>query len=452
VRASFNSLVPASLSDATAECLVDAGIRRLAEHRELHDKVEFSVLPTCYTADLEKTFADRFTGLLDSAVIAESIEALRQLTRAIIEHADAWGRTEDAELSELKARRGACAGEPALDRVASLLADAADFGVTPFVGHARRAFIAIDILLSLVRVGALSQDGFRALLASTDTVTRRFQRARLEKSRAELLSAYGHLRPGTYDITSPRYDHAPDVYLASTQAMPSVEPPHFALDRSEASAIETYLAKAGIDRDPHDFIRYAIRAIAAREETKFEFTKNVSDALEVIASACEAQGLTRDDASFLSLDDFLASGLHRGALDEIVRTRRARYAADCQTRLPILLVSPEELWSFGYGDGQPNYIGAAVVGGPPLCWPTTQAFDGAILLIENADPGFDWIFTTRMAGFVTMFGGPNSHMAIRAHELGITAIIGSGPSLFARCRAARMLRIDPVVKKAEIVL
>ena len=46
--------------------------------------------------------------------------------------------------------------------------------------------------------------------------------------------------------------------------------------------------------------------------------------------------------------------------------------------------------------------------------------------MPSADPGFDWIFTRDISGFVTQFGGANSHMAIRASELGIPAVIGAG--------------------------
>ena len=45
--------------------------------------------------------------------------------------------------------------------------------------------------------------------------------------------------------------------------------------------------------------------------------------------------------------------------------------------------------------------------------------ENKIILIENADPGFDWIFTKKIKGFATQFGGSNSHMAIRAAELNI---------------------------------
>ena len=52
------------------------------------------------------------------------------------------------------------------------------------------------------------------------------------------------------------------------------------------------------------------------------------------------------------------------------------------------------------------------------------------MLIPSADPGYDWIFAQGIAGFVTMFGGVNSHMAIRAAELNVPAVIGAGEAYF----------------------
>ena len=60
---------------------------------------------------------------------------------------------------------------------------------------------------------------------------------------------------------------------------------------------------------------------------------------------------------------------------------------------------------------------------------------GMIVCIENADPGFDWIFT-HPAALVTRFGGANSHMAIRCAEFGLPAAIGCGDSLYARLTQA----------------
>ena len=52
--------------------------------------------------------------------------------------------------------------------------------------------------------------------------------------------------------------------------------------------------------------------------------------------------------------------------------------------------------------------------------------DNCIVFIENADPGFDFIFSYKIKALVTKYGGPNSHMAIRCMELSIPAAIGVG--------------------------
>ena len=39
-----------------------------------------------------------------------------------------------------------------------------------------------------------------------------------------------------------------------------------------------------------------------------------------------------------------------------------------------------------------------------------------IICIENADPGYDFIFNYKIKGLITKFGGSNSHMAIRCLE------------------------------------
>ena len=71
-----------------------------------------------------------------------------------------------------------------------------------------------------------------------------------------------------------------------------------------------------------------------------------------------------------------------------------------------------------------------------------ESFAGRILFVPSADPGFDRIFTRGISGFVTQFGGANSHMAIRAGELGIPAVIGAGETLYKRWQSAQKLCLD----------
>ena len=52
---------------------------------------------------------------------------------------------------------------------------------------------------------------------------------------------------------------------------------------------------------------------------------------------------------------------------------------------------------------------------------------------------------------VTAYGGVNSHMAIRAGELGIPAVIGAGEALFARWSAAREIALDCAGRRVDVL-
>ena len=70
-------------------------------------------------------------------------------------------------------------------------------------------------------------------------------------------------------------------------------------------------------------------------------------------------------------------------------------------------------------------------------------------MIENADPGYDFIFSHGIKGLITKYGGPNSHMSIRCEELNITAAIGVG-DLFEKCIFLKSIIIDS--KKENLIL
>ena len=46
-----------------------------------------------------------------------------------------------------------------------------------------------------------------------------------------------------------------------------------------------------------------------------------------------------------------------------------------------------------------------------------------IVCIENADPGYDFLFNKNIKGLITKYGGLNSHMAIRCAELNLPSLI-----------------------------
>ena len=58
------------------------------------------------------------------------------------------------------------------------------------------------MLKSLVSLGVLSENDFDCFMSSVSTVSKKITRDRCLLDTSSFLIEYGHLRPGTYEITS----------------------------------------------------------------------------------------------------------------------------------------------------------------------------------------------------------------------------------------------------------
>ena len=74
-----------------------------------------------------------------------------------------------------------------------------------------------------------------------------------------------------------------------------------------------------------------------------------------------------------------------------------------------------------------------------------------IVLLENADPGYDFIFLHNIKGLITEYGGSNSHMSIRCLELGVPAIIGIGSREFKLISTNNLIEINCKQKYYKII-
>jgi phosphohistidine swiveling domain-containing protein len=273
----------------------------------------------------------------------------------------------------------------------------------------------------------------------------------------EFLARYGHLRPGTYDILSPRYDEAPDLYFDWSRTGATAAPqPRFAMSVEQLRRLEALLKEHQLDIDVLSLLEFIKAGIEGREYAKFVFTRSLSDALTLIKQLGEEYGLSVEDCAYI---DYAAirslyseSGCVKDALRKSIERGRQRHALTRSLVLPPVIAHPDDVFAFHLPPSQPNFVTrnsvtalVAQVHEPP------ELFAGRILFVPSADPGFDWIFTRGIAGFITQFGGANSHMAIRAGELGIPAVIGAGESLYQRWQQAHKLSIDCSNQKVTVI-
>jgi choline kinase/phosphohistidine swiveling domain-containing protein len=454
VRASFNSFVPASLSDGLATRLVEHYLADLAARPSLHDKVEFDVVFTCLTVDFDK----QATRLRDAGFSTGEIDQLRESLQTITQLG--FDRLDGylAQLPVLEARVQAVQDSrmPPLDRAFHHLETARRFGTLVFAHLARSAFVATSLLRSLENEGVIGAVDTGAFLASIETVLGRMQADGQRVKAGELgwdefVDRYGHLRPGTYDITSPRYRSAPEEYLRPVveRTLPLAGSASWdGWSTATRRAIRAALRRAGLPPDVERFESFARRSIAAREEGKFVFTKALSHALECVAAFGESNGQTRDDLAHVGIVDLLAC---RDALSDpasflarrVLEGREAHNVAQgiC---LPGQIATDVDLVCFEQQAAEPNFVTQRTVEAPVTAFDLgpSRTVDGTIVLIPNADPGYDWLLARDIGGLITMYGGANSHMAVRAAELGIPAAIGVGELLYRDLEPATVIRLD----------
>jgi glutamine kinase len=459
VRVSFNSFVPRDVPDDLAGRLVNYYIDRLLAEPHLHDKVEFAIIFSCYTLDLPTRISKLTEHGFSPEDLAELSGALRRLTNRIMHGETALWRRDRAKI-DLLAQRFPTICNAEIDKISRiywLIEDCKRYGTLPFAGLARAGFIAVQMLQSFVAVGVLTAEEAATFMASVDTVGSRIGEDFAQLPKAEFLARYGHLRPGTYDILSPRYDEAPDLYFDWSSARPAASTsPRFALSIQQLRRIEGLLKEHQLDIDVLSLIEFIKAGIEGREYSKFVFTRSLSDALSLIKQLGEEHGLSAEDCAYLNYDAIRAlyseSGSVRETLRESVAHGRERHALTRNLVLPPMIASPNEVFAFHLPPSQPNFITRKSITAPvALVSDPPESFAGRILFVPSADPGFDWIFTRDISGFVTQYGGANSHMAIRAGELGIPAVIGAGETLFRRWQTARKLCLDCTNQKVLVI-
>ncbi len=222
--------------------------------------------------------------------------------------------------------------------------------------------------------------------------------------------------------------------------------------------LKSALEKNGLDNNVIELMDFIKGAIESREYGKFIFTRNLSRAIQMIGKLGESCGISKDDFSYVNIK--IIQNMYTGVRDmesvfkESVIAGKKDYNITKSVTLPPLILEPSDIWYFYYPDTGPNYITLDKAKGKAVVLKdgkTQQDIRDKILLIPSADPGYDWIFSHRIRGFITMYGGANSHMAIRAGELGIPAVIGIGEKQFNKYKTAVTLEIDCLAKIIRII-
>lgn len=457
----FESLIPAVLPDELSRKLVHFYRRKLTEDLTAHDKIEFEIVYSCY----DFSTADRLDRLTDEGFYIEECQslrrALRDLTlRGLRTYSETLARDENAlerlAHSRRQIERKLCCQEEnttALLRYFTVLIGGIKQNGTPqFARQARYAFIARSLCNSLVERGYVTRREMDNFMGSMETVSTGFARD-LDRyldgtlPREEFCERYGHLRSGTYDIRAPRYDQLNFQPRRNRQKPEPVKP----AAGLPSEALERALTEAGFDGvTPEELTKFIRSSIEQRERFKFEFTRSLSLALEVLRIAGRNLGIEAAELSFLQMADILAAEYYGSGTElaafwrALIRRRQELRENDALLVLPDVLTGAEDVDVVCMQEARPNFITEKAVTGTVVVPGQIGSGElaGKIVLLEKADPGYDWIFSQNIAGLITCYGGAASHMAIRCAEFGIPAAIGCGKKIYAYAGGLETVLLD----------
>lgn len=463
----FKSLVPASLPLVLRKKLCAFYEEKLKKDLTAHDKIEFETVVASYDFSTEERLAELLACGFSSKEVEKISSGLQRLTLDIMEAYPALLASLKADLSTLSeirkdiesARKSYKGSRDFFMAFLKLIAGVEKYSTPQFTTMARMAFISGSLLKSLVASGSFTTEEVGLFMESISTVAtafdadfQRFVNGKL--SQKSFLKKYGHLRAGTYDIRAPRYDQM-DLRAGNNKSATLKIKSAGRKSLSQARLKRVLEGTPLASFDPASVIRFIKSTTVEREAFKFEFTKSLSLVIELLAEGGELLGLTREDISHLDVVAIRSHSLY-GDMDEFAEelrlkaeTRRTRFEENSRLVFPPVITEPNDLLFIDSEVQRPNFITQKSVTARLVDLDNADDpdIDGAIVLLKKADPGFDWIFTRKIKGLITRYGGAASHMAIRSAEFNLPAAIGCGELIYDMLSLSGEVVLDCKAKK-----
>jgi phosphohistidine swiveling domain-containing protein len=138
-------------------------------------------------------------------------------------------------------------------------------------------------------------------------------------------------------------------------------------------------------------------------------------------------------------------------LKENITANKKKYEFNKKIILPDVILDYKDIYVRSNPKNKINFYGNGQCIGNTLFLKEYKKYNytNKIVCIENADPGYDYLFSKKIKGLITRYGGTNSHMAIRCAELNLPSAIGVGDRVFKKVINSRKIRLDIEGKKID---
>jgi phosphohistidine swiveling domain-containing protein len=448
LRTDFTSFLPNTLSEENSSSIVSNYLKEFNKNSIIHDKIEFNLIETCYSFNSHKRLKKIFPKKLSKIYLKE----LKLLTRNIFNSRIL--ETEKNKIIYLKKNLiNFSKTKNHIQNIHQTIKITKDYGTLPFSGFARCAFISQRILIDLKELNLISHQEFNNFFNSLDTITSIFNKNYIELSKKKItknsfLNKYGHLRPSTYDINSPNYRDGFNQYFTKNYK-------YFNKKNKNTILFKKYneinkMMKQHFNINFKTFLNFAKESISFREEGKFVFTKGINIIFDNLQSLGKKIGVKQSDLAYIDIKTIINyhsklenKKLATSVKEQIVENKK-EYEISKLIKLPDVIKNSNDIYTFYESFNKINFITNLSLASEiiEVKKNNLSKLENKIVLIKNADPGYDYIFNFKIKGLITQYGGSNSHMAIRCLELNIPAAIGLGKLHYEKIVKVKKVLLD----------
>ncbi len=463
LRVDLNSFLPNDLDKKISEKLINFFINKIKKNPEIHDKIEFELVNTCYDFSLSKNNSLP----LNKSEKKIYYSSLKKLTNKVLNPKNNFLKNDINKIEILKEKISLITNSKLshIQKIYYLISDCKKYGTLPFAGIARCAFISKAILDSLQKIDIVKSKDIEDFYLSINTISKKinqdYYKSKKNNKFKAFLYNYGHLRPSTYSILTKNYKENYKNYFSKDFKKEIFNNKNnFKFGTNKINEINKLFKKNGLEITFRQFLVFAKNSIENREYSKLIFTKSIDEIFKNLKKLAKEIDIDIKKFQHLDIDIILKSFNNleqerlRKTISRNISINKESYKFSQSILSPDVISDSKNFYFFHNLNCKENYITKKTKIGEIIELNKSSNFKSVvnkIVLIENADPGFDFLFSYKIEGLITKYGGANSHMAIRCMELGLPAIIGVGDKIYEQFSKSKKIFIDCNNKKYSII-
>ena len=196
LRVDLNSFLPGDLNNNISKKLINFYINKIKKKPELHDKIEFELINTCFDFSLHKNNSLPLSKLERKTYFS----SLKRLTNKILDPKNNILKNDLKKIDILKKKISLIKKSKLshIQKIYYLISDCKRYGTLPFAGIARCAFISKTILDSLQKIEMIKTTDIENFYLSLNTISKKINKDIIDQEPKTTIKNFS-ITMGIYD-------------------------------------------------------------------------------------------------------------------------------------------------------------------------------------------------------------------------------------------------------------